>query len=105
METDRSNGGRKMSGTPDNTPGEPKEIFSLPARQKRNPFPEFPAKMLVAIDGWAEVEKAGMGGGSQQPWAECWWTPGNFTTLSLEPAKKAAWILRLPQRLRTSAGA
>lgn len=61
MEIDRSSNGNKTPRPPGNVPSEHKDALSLPRVKTRDPFPEFPAKMLLAVDGWGEIEKTATG--------------------------------------------
>lgn len=55
METKHQKNG---SGAPDAL----NNVLSLPTRRRRDPQPDFPRKMLVAVDGWPDLDKVELGG-------------------------------------------
>lgn len=49
---------RTTKDVPNNTPKEsPRQVLRFPKRRARDPFPEFPSQMVVALDGWTGIDK------------------------------------------------
>ena len=79
MKMNQKHSGAKPNSKPLSEMGQKSYDIDLPKPDEGLPFPALPARMVVAIDGWAQSGKNTSGELVAEHLGGGWWTPGAFT--------------------------